>query len=173
MQDTLIEIRKQADLMREQADISRRTLVVQFRPRVGVRLVRIVEKEGFSLELTLINKGDSPARIEKNRVWVDWTKLETCDFNTVESTSPWHGTVDPGQEQPAVLNIEPIRVPFEATRQLFKESAKAPEFQLRCWGVIYYADDNDARRSTGFDRNYDFRGGRFVAGEDPEMEYAD
>ena len=169
-----------------QADIARKTLVVQFRPKVRVRSMKLnpsttaqleMQSNGsWAVEINLINAGGTVAIIQECEATFfmqgEHPRVVTGQFCS-EKWEPF--SMQSGERKTLKLDI-PVKefgVPF---RTLWIAVVERGFQQLNwptCMGTIKYADENGTIRQTGFRWAWDAKGERFVASSDPEEEYAD
>lgn len=170
---------------KENAEITRKTLVLQQRPRIAVRVFYFSEIRGVggvyrnfcgieagstaSGQFYIVNVGGTKARIREIvcRVFID---------KDLPMKRPYEGEVgsqeekifQPGQSAPYIFALTQ---PLDATTYADIMEFKTKRFYVLGW--IGYVDDLEIYRVTGFCRAYDPIRNRLVPVTDPDYEYAD
>ena len=168
----------------KQTELSRKSLVAQFRPKIAVRSVRfdpptVAEFDARSnpvwmIEICIVNTGDTVAHIktcEAISFWKDNSRRSRAQIAKKEWPPK---SLQPGEVERLLL---PVEEPTHRSHRKIVEDAisrgnEAQEFPA-CMGQIFYDDDNAHHRETGFERKWDFKSRRFIPAGDPETEYCD
>lgn len=165
------ETRRAAEATFRQADIARKALILQFRPRIRIRTIRIIESDdALSVKVVAFNKGGTPAHIKNGDVSFDWifmhatkSHITTAHFDAA--------TIPPGAEHT-------LDIPFSDHWMMYKfsvdDAEKRPDYPqmtLRCQGTIAYSDDTGITRLVGFSRKRLEKTKTWTIDTDPEYEY--
>ena len=168
----------------KQTELSRKSLIAQFRPKIAVRSVRfdpttVAEFDArgnpaWTIEICIVNAGDTVAHIrtcEAISFWRDNSRRSRAQIAKKEWPPK---SLQPGEVERLLL---PVEEPTHRSHRKIVEDAinrgnEAQEFPA-CMGQISYDDDNGHHRETGFERRWDFKSRRFMPSDDPETEYSD
>ncbi len=169
----------------EQAKISRKALVAQFRPKIVVRRIElhpssVVEFDSlvdgkWEIRIDLVNKGGTVAHIDICTVEAYWEshypKMRRAEIGKHEFGKD---SLSLGEMQRLILPItQPdFRTNLGVVEHVAKRGDKPYEWPV-CVGYILYTDDNGHQRETEFDRRWDIASDRFIPSDDPEAEYSD
>lgn len=164
------------------AEIARATQVAQFRPRVEIRQVSFSrDPSADTLEssclplgvyIDLINRGGTDAKLESFKASFQWLNPSSNNLGHIESSEKT--TLRSGERHRVVLLVDGEKIPdvCMALVQLSRNRLYSTTL-LSCKGTLCYADDNGARKETGFCRYWDANNDHFIASGDPEQEYVD
>jgi len=188
---TLGAIAWQAYETRRAANISSRTLISTFRPKVVVRSVKLNPPNStvyqnigdgmWKVELILANMGSTRAHVEKCEVKFVWLKddpLPWVSRVTPIAAKQWEGFLMLAAARHALELVIPYQSGFSITLGTVETMLKMPSGHDQgtwpiCHGTIVYADDNGSRRETGFFRKWNISTEQFEISEDAEFEYQD
>jgi hypothetical protein len=166
--------RESADATRVQAEISRKAFISQFRPKVSVRGMWFIEKDGaLTIEIWLANTGGTTAHIIGSDIKASWEIPRELKKKLLATTALGDTSLRAGREHPISVDITEIAASHRVAMIAVEEQGRDQEAWICCFGHLTYLDDNKASRSTGFFRKYDIETKRFVPSSDPEDEYAD
>lgn len=165
---------KAADATRVQAEISRNAFISQFRPKVPVRTMWLMENDGaLKIEFWLTNIGGTPAHITRSDITAAWEVPAELKRKILAHAAFQPISLQPGQDHSAIVDITEISIPYEVDRIAVDEMGRDQGGWIYCFGSLTYLDDNGNSRSTGFFRKYNIKRKRFIPSDDPEEEYAD
>jgi hypothetical protein len=165
-----------------QATAADKTLILQYRPRIAVRNVRVIRANteiGKSGELTLscqvVNIGGSAARRITGSVHVF-----SCVASDVEKIDFIHGeerefsldALEPGQRN-SYEDTLPTGTVNDEGWFTFYGGETVPRHYVYLWGNVWYFDDLGIPRQTGIYRKFDPKYMRFEPEKDSEQEYSD
>ena len=163
-----------ADATRVQSEISRKAFISQFRPKVPVRSMWLLDKDGaLTVEIWLTNVGGTTARIIGSDIKIGWEVPRELKKKLVASAAFQAISLRAGRDHSATVDITEIRTPHDVARIAVEEMGRDQEAWISCFGHLTYVDDNEAARSTGFFRKYDIKRKRFIPSDDPDEEYTD
>jgi hypothetical protein len=178
--------------IKEQAKIANRALITQFRPKVIVRSIGLTRNatytegsngqkffhvDSWTIELRFENIGESGAHVQDGLVEIGWSRCWPDSYEPIQSKPIESFSLESSEDRTLQFNI-PEKGSDISTRLGIVESAvlerNAPQVTFfHCAGSIRYLDDVGTKRKTGFGRNWDIKTQRFVASDDPEVEYQD
>jgi hypothetical protein len=184
--NTLMAIRKQAQLMDAQIKLTEKTLVLQFRPRVILRAVTLfptsTSKHGIAdlqlwqIAIVLVNQGGNTAHVSTcgcNVYWRD-NYPKPHKHNPAASERWTDLSLGPGEMRELVIQIQELDFSAAfAVSEHVTNKQETPYLWLICEGVITYHDDNGWTRQTGFKRQWNMETKRFEVSPDEETEYVD
>jgi len=180
-EDSAEGVKSQSALMKRQADLMEKTLILQYRPKVVVRNcvakdfnVEIGEPIKCTLAFQLVNTGGSPASIIEGEMYL--LAVSAHDLNDIRFVEGAHGIVQervlqPGQRE----NFEDILdfpIIVDAEWVEFSQGAKSVH-SLYLWGTVWYRDDLSIPRRVGIHRKYNPQKKNFPPDKDNEEEYSD
>jgi hypothetical protein len=179
---TLRAINKQAGLMENQGDLTEKTIVLQFRPRIVVRtgevrtsmVAEFGERASGKVGFTIVNTGGSNAKIigceAEASVFED---AYVAILKNPETLTPFE--LKAGESRPftASLNEDVNEAIREADLRHAGTLMGGSKKYIYFVGVVWYVDDIGIQRRTGFSRRYDAGRKQFVVVEDPDREYND
>jgi len=168
----------------KQTELSRKSLIAQFRPRIAVRSVRfdpttVAEFDAqsnpvWTIEICIVNAGDTVAHIrtcEAISFWRDNSRRSRAQIAKKEWPPK---SLQPGEVERLLL---PVEEPTHRSHRKIVEDAISRGNEVQevpaCMGQIFYDDDDGHHRETGFERKWDFKSRRFIPADDPETEYSD
>jgi hypothetical protein len=168
----------------EQAEISRKALVAQFRPKIVVRTIQFdlpsveeVDEQTnltWKIEISIVNAGETIAHVTYCTAisfWMDNLKRSRAQI-AKEEWKPY--SLNPGETKRLILPVEQstFRTNLNIVERTVGRGNEPQEFPV-CKGNIFYSDENGHTRETGFERRWDIKHRRFIASDDPEAEYSD
>jgi hypothetical protein len=162
---------------RRAAEVARNGVILQFRPRVRIRSVRVFlsdDSSRFQSRLVIRNGGETTAHILKNSyiefAWM--TGDEVTGIIQEEKITPFD--LAPGATETLQFTLkEAFYIELAIVRELLQRQPDVEQADfLCCSGTIYYADDIGTRRETTISRIYSFKRKGFVI-NDAEAEYSD
>jgi hypothetical protein len=179
------DTRKAAEATLTQAAISREALVVQFRPRVVVRSLKLNpsseiyylrrKDRGWKVEIVLFNAGGTVAHVHTCQAFFQMigSKGEWLDDLGHEY---WDHQFDlpPGKRHSLnlILDAENFRTKFHGVEATYRLNRRQMRFPT-CFGTISYKDDNGFERETGFFREWSMDRKQFIVADDDAHEYQD
>jgi hypothetical protein len=175
-------------------DVSTRTLVSTFRPKVVVRSLTLHPKSTsertemadkdnpngppWRIRLLIENGGGTAAHIQPSDVEIAWLKRSPDHREPIQTEKIAASALQAGEER-MIEFILRNDVPTGGSihvRLGISESAvfrDLPQMTyILCGGVITYTDDIGVKRKTGFDRIYHIKSQTFCPSADSEREYA-
>jgi hypothetical protein len=182
---TLLEIKRQADSMEAQAKLTERTIVLQFRPKVVVRVGQVkasnvaplMEQATGTLEITLVNTGQTNAKVlqaQFEAIAVDFgasignTRIfddsKNFTFDLVAGAFENFTIQLSGRVNDAIRWADDRlagKVLGDATKGIYLV------------GFVVYMDDIGIKRQTGCFRNYSPPNKSFVPSENSDREFVD
>jgi len=175
---TLVVVAKQthetaraAKAARRQVAISNRALILQFRPKVCIRFIKILETDdSLSIKVIVVNKGGTPAYIKNGDVSFDWIWTYSKESHIVTAHFK-AATIAPGAEHVLDIPFSEDWVMYNFSVDEAEENPKHPQMQLRCQGTTAYTDDVGINRQVGFSRKRLEKSQTWVIDSDPEYEY--
>ena len=166
------ETRRAAEASRDSAAIANRALISQFRPKIQLRTIRLIEADdSLTLEVIVANKGESEGTICKGFVDITWEWPHKQEPSHESTTTYETFTLQPGEDAPLGVNMRDGWVLYRWSVGDFSEGRQT--LALRCSGEIHYTDGNGIKRRTAFWRVLDHSSGRFMPDPTPEREYQD
>jgi hypothetical protein len=174
--ETLLEIKRQADLMNK-------SLILQFRPKIlirggfidGTRLADTGEIIGGRLQFIVTNAGGTTATIYKSEFVVKTIGSSPTQTNLFDgATSLGEFSLATGQGTTVAIPIS-----FEVIKNIRNEFDKRNEplsvdrIPVYFIGDIWYRDDLGISRNTGVFRRFDPNEQTFMPVEKSSSEYAD
>jgi hypothetical protein len=168
---------------RKSAQIAKRALILEFRPKIILRGLKLTpidpehnEVPDWKIEMTVANTGGSTAYIKPWSLKSDWYDLPGDQVlrKLGEFTSDGF-TLPAGGSQRVAVNIstEGFRISMHTLRFSVQGLDKRQYKYPAIYGTISYLDDNRIKRNTGFWRIWDAKNDRFAPSTDPELEYQD
>jgi hypothetical protein len=178
---TLDAISEQAEHMEKQAALAGKTIVLQFRPKIVVRVgkvaipsVHLGKEPYWIVEFTLINAGGSSCRIVEGRAKA---AVITSPLPDLFANAEVFGAIElqPGEsaKRNAHLSDEVIKAVREADMRWRGEMGGGIELPVFFVGVLSYEDNIGIRRTMGWYRQYKSGNNSFILVDDPDREYAD
>lgn len=171
---TIVVVGWQAWESRRAVDISQKTMVAQFRPRLKIRNIRLDDADRpADVIVTLVNIGGTTARIVGGTVGVQSTnsweigKSEWIAKGTILCDKIVHAGEECEFPEIALGETLGWAVASKAASESHYSTA------IVCSGVVSYRDDNDIVRKIAFYRAFDWSSKRFIPSTDPEKEYSD
>lgn len=156
----------------EQTRLTRVTVNAQYRPRVLIKSIRVVETDDdINLRIIYVNKGDTVANVIDGEVTLSWVWPLIRDETHHVTTTITAFKLGPGLSEPLLISLKEGWVLYRMAANK-SDDGKAAQ-TLRCRGSVRYKDGNEATRETAFDRELNFSTGRFVPSTNPEDEYSD
>jgi hypothetical protein len=158
-----------------QADISRKSFISQFRPRIPIRSIWLLEEDGaLVIEIWLTNRGETSAHIIGSDIRIGWEIPRELKKIAVASAVFEPISLSPGRDHSVSIDVtEKIAGPFNLSKMCVDEMGREQEAWILCLGHVIYRDDANVYRSTAFFRRYDLKSKRFIAAGDPEDEFCD
>lgn len=168
----------------KQIQLAREEFIASHRPRLILRhvtmkgptddLVPIEDGKPIIIRWTLVNIGDSPAKIVESGVTAflgskifDVRDLQGTKLETMET-----GEIKTGGRSARTYTMTTKDIKFPNYGSLYETLIKGDN-AIYFWGFIEYADLNGIERRTAFCRRYDPHEERFVIVDAPDHEYAD
>jgi hypothetical protein len=173
----------QVELMQKQSDIMERTLVLQHRPKIIVR-IHYIKTTAVSainampvgnMQFGIANVGGTEATVIDSRFAVNLVNdvgapMFIDNLGWVEV-----GTLNAGEAKTHTIELSPyINEVLRRTDQNLNNPGFWGEQKLvRFIGIVRYKDRLGIERSTGICRIYQAQVGRFVPIDDADQEYSD
>jgi hypothetical protein len=158
------------------AEVSQKTLVASFRPKVTIR--SILFRSPDKVEYTVVNQGGTRAHLMSSNITV-------TDITSVNGWLPAKAPYSDADNILGKIALEPgdykrgeITLDAAATRQiatdlLRKKGGSPDKGSVHCLGYIQYMDGNMVVRYTAFCRLFNVQRERFVPVDDSDYEYQD
>lgn len=171
---TFLVVGWQAWESRRGVEISQKTMVSQFRPRLAIRNIRLDDVDRPSdVIVTLVNNGGTAGRIVGGTVGIqsvnEWEigKPEWISKGSILRNELIHA----GEER----SLEKISLNDNLAWAVASKSASEGHYStaIVCCGDISYRDDNEIVRKMAFYRIFDWPSKRFIPSTDPEKDYSD
>jgi hypothetical protein len=154
-----------------QGRLARKEFISTFRPRLNIRGVAKVKREGENVvEYTISNSGGSPAIIIDTRIALIFkAKGQPIPTRPFEGITDVTGKISLEAGESRDFDWK------ESSEDLTMEMADAfsAESDLLILGLLVYRDKLGTERRSAFCRMHDQQTGRFRTLEDPDYEYAD
>jgi hypothetical protein len=165
----------QAIETRRSVNAARDAIILQYRPRIKVRSLRLVRQEsgGFEIRLVLRNSGSTDAHISATNFEIMW--MQTGHANEVHTEKISAVTLAGGKSHPLRFTAPEFYVRFEASRLILEFNPEQEQSAfLACSASITYQDEIGTQRETAISRLYSFRSESFVLGDNAaESDYSD
>ena len=179
---TLLAIGEQTHQTRRTADLTERTLIATFRPKVILRSVEIRlgetpenPRSQPALELLFVNIGGTEAKVLPMLVRFEWIPSRRPD-NLIFANEISEFSLEAGESKPYSFDIpdsQSFVIGLEILNNQANEGRRSMDRRPVCSGTVLYVDGNGAARRTGFARGWNPQEARFVASNDAEYEYQD
>jgi len=168
---------------RKAAEIAKKALILEFRPKIIVRSVKLIEIDGgadgvpdWKVEIALSNTGGTDAHVIPFTVSGEWydrdRERRIADIGKIGN----EGFTLAGGE-PKLIQIQFAERGFNISMYTLRVSIQGfGKKQYRfpvVYGTIAYRDDLGTTRRTGFRRAWDAKDEVFRPAADPEYEYQD
>lgn len=153
---------------------ARDAIILQHRPKIVVRSLRLVRQEsgGFEIRLVLLNDGSTNAHIFETSFQIIW--MQTGHTDEVHSEKISAITLAGGKSHNFRFTAPEFYVRFDASRLILECNHEQPQSAfLACSASIKYQDGIGTHRETAVSRLYSFRRQQFVLGDDAtETDYS-
>lgn len=171
---TLFTIMWQSNETRKQAKIANQTLIAQFRPRVIVRDIRLLQGEtDWRLRLQIENLGGTNASIVKGELEIRW-KVLNSEYVLLHKQSINAFELLAGEEFLLIATMTDNDGFDRFNRKIRTlEEGMRNTHTMQAIGTIRYKDDSGVSRKTGFCRNLDIKTQRFCPAPNSEDGYQD
>lgn len=84
---TLFAIAEQSVATTKQAEIARKAIILQFRPKIRVRTIMLTEtNDSLDIHIAIFNKGGTPAHIMDGTVSLDWLWMHSPKSHITKGT---------------------------------------------------------------------------------------
>jgi hypothetical protein len=191
--DSVGHIERQAGIMdgqlaemKQAREIATKTLVLQFRPKITVRIRDVLrfplsaeeaeltgETPYVRIEFGVFNTGGSAARIVQSEIYAE--AIESAVLPRIGGTYP----IGTYSLQPGAANVhffkcdEGVTVAIRESDDIASGTLRATPKHIYFVGIIWYADDIGITRNMSFMRKYDPQARSFVPTRNPDTEYTD
>jgi hypothetical protein len=161
---------------KDSTEVSQKTLVASFRPKVIVRSIVLSAPE--KIRYTVVNQGSTRAHIMSSNITV-------TDITSVNGWLPANApygqadntlgkiSLDPGDYMEGSITLEAGIIQQIKSDRESKRLGSSNPGSVHCLGYIQYMDGNGAVRYTAFCRVFNVQRERFVPVIDSDYEYAD
>ena len=173
----------QTYVARRVAEISQKALVLEYRPRVIVRTLKLTSTipgsgglSDWRIDMVIANVGGTTAYLDPWSLRMEWDDPMQNEKNSQIAQLSFAGLTLVGGES---RGIEAAIAKYRFGASMRSVTITAQKFgspQRRypvASGTIVYTDDNKITRKTGFRRRWDAKEERFTPSTDPEFEYQD
>ncbi len=178
---TLGAIAWQAVETRRAVGVSKKSIVLQFRPKLSIRAFKFDLSQSYSLEnghtvwrFVLANVGGSTAYIHPTEIVFDSLvqdgKNEVIYPLGTEKIDSF--SLVPGQIKLITSKITNAGIHLTVGK-VFSDTSIGQYVWVRCTGSFVFTDDLKIERRIGFRRRFDAIKGTFIEDPDPEYEFDD
>jgi hypothetical protein len=168
---------------RRAAAISQRALILEYRPRVIVRTLKLIpitaepeEIEDWRIEMVIANVGGTMAYVQPWSLRMEWYDMEDDrQIREIMQSSGEGFDLAGGQSRgiEAAIEGEGFKISMYTLGFSVQAAGKRQHRYPVASGTLIYRDDNGITRRTGFRRAWDAKDQRFCPSTDPEYEYQD
>jgi hypothetical protein len=167
---------RQAKLTRESIELARDEFLSSHRPEIIVHSVELAfdvvngtDEATAGAQVIYVNKGRTPATVVDIRARITRRTFPLRTGIPIMDTVPVPGFKMPSGGKGYVRVTSKYRLEHE---RVVQQSEPSPRGFVVLMGVIVYTDARSARRETGFCRQLDAVGERWLPVGNPEYEYA-